>query len=774
MNSTDYLKDGQQLKPVFVSGYGQFHTNEADPTKPSKRLTPYELLNRQDIEAMVDNPADEPKSHAQWMIASSLKSRVFVEQEKHGFFGAMVNDFDNNPPELEVLAKIVTLQFNCNFELYTTKSATEGRQKARLIIFLDKPLTGEQYVICQGLMVDLFDKHGIESDPRVLEAGQLFYLPNRGAFYKSISVRDGNDFDPLEHWALEIDLKRSERIKAEQTAKAKQEEAKKRREALQASSDTSSKSLIGQFNRCFAVEDILLGAGYAQHGNNFRHPHSESGSYSASVKGGRVYSLSPNDPLYTANDSNGAHDAFSAFTWIYHGGNTSVALKDAGDNWLTVGDESFNKACQRAYMQERENNGLGTLSGSLAQLKPSIDPVTGELIEPENTNNPFLDLMTMEVTKETVEKLDDAKFIYSKLIVAGHFIVFCAKANGGKTTIMVYVSSELAKNGYRVLYINADASASDLKTYAEHAHDNGYTLLNPDLTNGSAEKVIASLKGMSQQLDADYSKTVLVLDTLKKFADLMQKSKAKDFNNILRALTAKGMTIICLAHTNKYNDADGKPIFEGTGDLRNDVDELIYFIPVKNEDGTMTISTEADKVRAKVENMSFSISADGEVTVLDGYVDTLSIAHEQQQYKEDESIIEFVQEQIKTVSKTVSELYQLGKDDGITRRRLQTVLNRYVEGRSKNPKWLAIKAPTHGYRYGLIADSYLAEVLKKVGGGWKVESWKVSSWYMAFLSNHRPGEPYRKRAYQTPQTFHSFHTFLTIGLQGAPNLFWLI
>ena len=331
--------------------------------------------------------------------------------------------------------------------------------------------------------------------------------------------------------------------------------------------------------------------------------------------------------------------------------------------------------------------------------------------------DPFLELMTMEVTQETVEKLDEAKFIYSKLIVAGHFIVFCAKANGGKTTIMVYVSAELARSGYRVLYINADASASDLKSYAEHAHDNGYILLNPDLTNGSAEKVIASLKGMSQQLEADYSKTVLVLDTLKKFADLMQKSKAKDFNNILRALTAKGMTIICLAHTNKYNDVDGHPIFEGTGDLRNDVDELIYLIPVKNEDGTMTVSTEADKIRAKVKNMSFSISADSEVSVLDGYVDTLSIVHEQHQYKEDESIIDFVQSQIETVSKTASELYQLGKDDGITRRRLQAVLNRYAEGKSKNPKWLAIKALTHGYRYGLISDDYLAEALKKVRGG---------------------------------------------------------
>jgi hypothetical protein len=65
----------------------------------------------------------------------------------------------------------------------------------------------------------------------------------------------------------------------------------------------------------------------------------------------------------------------------------------------------------------------------------------------------------------------------------------------------------------------------------------------------------------------------------------------------------------------------------------------------------------------------------------------------------------------------------------------------------------------------------LSEIVKKVGGGWKVESWKVSFWCMAFLPNHRPVEPYRKGTSQTSQTFHSFHTFLTIRLQGAPNYF---
>ena len=175
------------------------------------------------------------------------------------------------------------------------------------------------------------------------------------------------------------------------------------------------------------------------------------------------------------------------------------------------------------------------------------------------SNDPFKGLLAMEVTEEIIEKIEDAKFAWRQLIPQGHMVVLCAEANGGKTTLMVHISAEMAKSGYRVLYINADASASDIKYYKHHAMDYGYTLINPDLTNGSADKVVDELRHLAIT-DSDYSKVVIVLDTLKKFGDMMNKTKSKDFNSLLRTLTSKGMTVVCLAHTNKYSDKDGKPM----------------------------------------------------------------------------------------------------------------------------------------------------------------------------------------------------------------------
>ena len=314
--------------------------------------------------------------------------------------------------------------------------------------------------------------------------------------------------------------------------------------------------------------------------------------------------------------------------------------------------------------------------------------------------NPLAKLLAMEITSEMIESMEDAQFAWRRLIVQGHLIIIVAEANGGKTTIMTFISAQLVRDGYKVIYINADASMSNLKEYANQGQRDGYVVINPDLSNVSTDEVISLLREMSKS-DEDYSKTVVILDTLKKFADLMQKSKAKEFNNILRALTTKGVTVICLAHTNKYKDADGKPVFEGTGDLRNDCDELIYLIPAKNPDGTKTVTTNSDKVRAEIVDMSFKILPDRSVVVLPGVVDTAAMAKEQKSFIEDAELIEFISSRIREYSKSKPELAKLAKEAGVesNRRTVFSVVDRYCQGKANKPQWRAVKHHPNGFVY---------------------------------------------------------------------------
>ena len=338
-----------------------------------------------------------------------------------------------------------------------------------------------------------------------------------------------------------------------------------------------------------------------------------------------------------------------------------------------------------------------------------------ELLQKQSAtvNDPFKGLLAMEVTEEIVKNIAEAKFAWRRLIPQGHMIAICSKANGGKTTLMVHIAGDMARDGYRVMYINADASASDIKDYKHHAMEYGYNLINPDLTNGTADQVTEELRQISIA-DGDFSKVVIVLDTLKKFGDMMNKSKSKQFNSLLRTLTAKGITVICLTHTNKHDDKDGKPIFEGTGDLRNDFDELIYLISVKSPDGTTTVSTLKDKTRADIRDESFIITADREIKLLDHHINTLAINEWQKNLADDEPVIKFILENISPVSKTATELRQIAVSSAIkySRNRLDAVLRRYCAGFSPDPRWTASPASTIGYKYGVIDPEY-AEKLKK-------------------------------------------------------------
>lgn len=339
-------------KPLFCSGYGQFHTNEPGKNNPK----PYVQISLKEIRQLVEQPLRVDKSEAQWLIASTLPSRTFKDQEENGEFWLLWVDIDHNHKGIHEIARIVeSLISYCDYEIYTSKSATHCNQKCRVLIPLGNPLLGGEWVICQEILNDKLQEKDITPDRASERAAQLCYLPNRGEFYDSKCKRDGKSFDPKLEWAEEIRNKREViKRKAEELEK-RNEEAKSKREAFKSYSDTQPyPNLIDAFKACYTVHDILLQAGYAQKGNTFRHPNSESGSFSASVKDDRVHSLSRNDPLYTNGDSVGAHDAFSAFTILFNGGNHNAALKEAGDNWVMIGSEYWNKVRQRDYAQQKE------------------------------------------------------------------------------------------------------------------------------------------------------------------------------------------------------------------------------------------------------------------------------------------------------------------------------------------------------------------------------------------------------------------------------------
>jgi hypothetical protein len=336
---------------LMVSGYGRYHTDNPESARPE----PYTTIDLEGIRALVDDPQAVPKdTNEQWVIPSSLLSRDGRRQENDGEYWMLWADFDLDPKPIQqihdaIICEIVGIY---DFELYNSRSAKEQKPKSRALIPLSKPLCGRDWRLAQEVLSEELMAAGFTPDPAALKFNQICYLPNRGELYETLSERDGELFDPMTAWAEKIEAKRQALREAAKKLEAEKKAASERRKAaIEARAATGGRSLIDAFNDHYSVHEILSQAGYDQRGDSFRHPGSESGSYSATVKDGRVHSLSSNDPLFTGGGGGGAHDAFSAFKVLMHGKDDNAALVDAGDNWLKIGGESWNAVEQREYME---------------------------------------------------------------------------------------------------------------------------------------------------------------------------------------------------------------------------------------------------------------------------------------------------------------------------------------------------------------------------------------------------------------------------------------
>jgi hypothetical protein len=149
-----------------------------------------------------------------------------------------------------------------------------------------------------------------------------------------------------------------------------------------------------------------------------------------------------------------------------------------------------------------------------------------------------------------------------------------------------------------VFYINADDNHKGLVNKTELAEKLGFEMLAPGHKGFSPKDFPKHLKSMIDEDSA--TGVILILDTVKKFTSLMNKNEAADFGAVLREFSLKGGTVIGLAHVNKHRSEDGKPVYQGTTDLKDDAD-CTYILDITNDgDEYRTVTFTNDKNRGDV------------------------------------------------------------------------------------------------------------------------------------------------------------------------------
>ena len=301
-------------RPV-CSGSGQFHSD--------KNGRSYDTITFEQICDMASRPQTVPKENARWMIPSTLMDRRFTAQEHKGSYVMLWADFDTNPQPIADISAAWMQDVGATALFYTSRSATTDKPKSRLIAPLNTPLGFSDWHTAQSALCEWANARGFLPDAAALRAAQLCYLPNRGSGIYETLLHVGENLDPITHLSGYVDTVMAKAARAAEQQAYRIKLAEERRATFNAS---GKESIIAWFNRAYAIEEVLLKAGYEQRGTNFRHPQSESGGYSCSVKGGRAFALSPNDALYSPE---GAHDAFSAFAVLFFGGDQTAAAAHA-------------------------------------------------------------------------------------------------------------------------------------------------------------------------------------------------------------------------------------------------------------------------------------------------------------------------------------------------------------------------------------------------------------------------------------------------------------
>ena len=296
----------------------------------------------------------------------------------------------------------------------------------------------------------------------------------------------------------------------------------------------------------------------------------------------------------------------------------------------------------------------------------------------------------------------------------GQSTVFYAAPNTGKTLIILReICRQLAAGKLdpeKVFYVNADDNYRGLTDKQALAEEYGFKMLVPGM-EGLELPHLALL--MADQAKRGAEQYVVIIDTLKKFADIMDKRDSTRWGKVVREFVQGGGTVISLAHTNKHKDAEGRSVYAGTADALEDCDCAYTIDTVKREDDGVIVEFENLKQRGDVDfkrGFRYEPSLDygllfQSVSSLD--VDEVAEAREEVQQQEavdaDQAIIFCVRAIIREGTNQRTELgREVAKLTEATQRRVIEVLDRYCGDDPERHHWRVERGERNAHRYFLL------------------------------------------------------------------------
>jgi len=302
-------------------------------------------------------------------------------------------------------------------------------------------------------------------------------------------------------------------------------------------------------------------------------------------------------------------------------------------------------------------------------------------------------------------------YVLPGIALYGQTTVIYASHNAGKTLISLSMLIDGIENhgvdGAKVFYINVDDTRNGRIEKLKLAKSYGFNTLLNNVSGFTTKKLSLVIRELIEVDQADG--VVFILDTMKKFTDLMDKRVSSDFGNLTREFTESGGTVIEMAHVNKNKNAEGKSIFGGTSDAIDDCD-CAYIIDVIDESNMMR-TAEYTNIKSRgdnIETLSVQYSIDRDISypkrinsVQVMTDDQTEIMRKNAIEKGDSVIIDAVQEVVDSgASLGRKAMVDLVKSKtGETRPRVESVLMKY-----EGSKWLYKNKDDGNFEYTNMFD----------------------------------------------------------------------
>ncbi|WP_158603085.1 AAA family ATPase [Pseudomonas sp. AOB-7] len=527
------------------------------------------------LSSMAKAPSTGPKIKARAITPYSADGKT-KDHARSATYGVVVIDHDHDDRDAAAIACIYD-SLGVAFLAYTTSTHQRPDKQDvianrwRVIVPLAAPVDAERYQqLAQGIAFAL------GADPAQARAAQVFFAPNRenaDAPYDFIDCASrppldaGNSSHPfvIEAMAGWADLQ-------QERQKVAQEAAVRPR-----STSTGDAGIIGRVVAQESLRAVLESAGYVRKGADlYLSPWSSTGNAGVHIleRDGKEVAYSWHgtaDPLSALNNGGHALDVFDVICILEFGGDVSRAVGALAPQV----DPEGQRQRQREHMQAK--------AASQADKSPEPPPSLAKAANDEPFDLARFALNGQSAAMEA-RMLEDT-FVLGRLAILGQATAFYAKPNSGKTLLTLWLLIRAIEAGQinpkDVFYINADDNFKGLVHKLKLAERWGFNQLAPGFNGFESAMFLRYLQKMTEEESA--SGKIVILDTLKKFTDLMDKTVATAFGKVVREFVSSGGTVIMLAHTNKHKSADGKSIPAGTSDIIDDAD-CAYVLDVIESD----------------------------------------------------------------------------------------------------------------------------------------------------------------------------------------------